>query len=380
MRIVSSNRLNKGDKEMKFTQEFTPILSSILSTCIRKNLPFFSYRMPYSTDIETGIQISQSVTTFTGFENLPKGFLITPFDAQSVAKPRFLQADIAFQNNGIQQHEIELIDNCSFEPQEQETTPFEISKENYLLQAEKIIAALQHDDLQKTVLSRVVNRDLVNKNSAPLLFQQLTQTYPHAFVSIFNLPGHGVWVGATPETLLLSDVNGIKTMSLAATKPISSLLNWTPKEREEQQMVSDFVENVLQSFNFDEINREGPVEQQAGTILHLMTKYNCKGQLGKKQQLALIQQLHPTPAVCGIPKESAMQLIRETELHDREYYAGYLGPITADKQQLFVNLRCMKMTSHGVSFFVGGGLTAQSTAEAEWQETCLKLETLMGIR
>ena len=74
-----------------------------------------------------------------------------------------------------------------------------------------------------------------------------------------------------------------------------------------------------------------------------------------------------------------MQLIRETELHQREYYAGYLGPVDANSQQLFVNLRCMKLTSNGVSFFVGGGITAQSKADEEWQETCLKLETLKRI-
>jgi isochorismate synthase len=233
--------------------------------------------------------------------------------------------------------------------------------------------------LQKVVLSRVLNSDCSNKDQAPQLFEKLTQIYPHAFVSIFHIPGKGVWVGATPETLLLTHANGIETMSLAATKSIDSTQDWTPKEREEQQMVSDFVENVLQEFPFEYVNIEGPLEQKAGNVYHLMTKYSCKGNLDQINLLSLITKLHPTPAVCGIPKATVMQLIKDTEQHNREYYAGYLGPVDANSQQLFVNLRCMKLTANGVSFFVGGGITAQSKAEEEWQETCLKLETLKRI-
>jgi isochorismate synthase len=364
---------------MKLSEGSIGTLSNILSHCIQKNLPFFSYRMPYSKEIVSGVQTTQQLRPFTGFDNLKTGFLIAPFESESAAIPLFIVSDISFQNANIQQDEFDLIRRSSFEPQQQETTPIEISKENYLLQAEKLIEALHTNSLQKVVLSRVVNRDFSNKNQAPELFEKLTQIYPHAFVSIFHLPGQGVWVGATPETLLLTHKDGIETMSLAATKAIGSIQDWSPKEREEQQMVSDFVENVLRDFSFEEIVVEGPVEQQAGNVCHLMTKYNCKGNLSDNSQLELVNQLHPTPAVCGIPKEEALRLIRETEVHDREYYAGYLGPISAEKKQLFVNLRCMKLTSQGVSFFVGGGLTAQSKAEEEWQETCLKLETLRSI-
>lgn len=364
---------------MKLSEVSTGKLSKILSICIQKNLPFFSYRMPHSNEIASGIQTTQALSPFAGFEFVKNGFLIAPFDSQSAAQSLFIQADIHFKNDDIEQEDFELIINSSFDPQLQETTPIEISKENYLLQAEKIINALNTTSVQKVVLSRVVNSECSNKHEAPQLFDKLTQLYPHAFVSIFHIPEQGVWVGATPETLLLTHSSGIETMSLAATKSVRSVQDWTPKEREEQQMVSDFVENVLRDFSFDELKIEGPMEQQAGNVLHLMTKYSCTGSLDGKSQLALINKLHPTPAVCGIPKETSMQLIRETELHDREYYAGYLGPIDAHKHQLFVNLRCMKMTSNGVSFFVGGGITAQSNAEAEWQETCLKLETLTGI-
>jgi len=168
-------------------------------------------------------------------------------------------------------------------------------------------------------------------------------------------------------------------MSLAGTKSLIAKTEWTDKEREEQQMVSNYVENVLYQFSFSEIDKTGPTEQNAGNVCHLMTTYNCKGKISGNEQLKLLKTLHPTPAVCGIPKEKALQLISATELHDREYYAGFLGPIIAKACNLFVNLRCMKLTDEGVAFFVGGGLTAQSVPEAEWNETCMKLETLSKV-
>ena len=364
---------------MKLSEALKDKLSRILGNCIQKNLPFFSYRLPYSEEIVTGIQISKHLKTFTVFEDLPQGFVVAPFDIQSSTESLFIQADISFINNNILPDQLDQLINLSFELKDEETIPFEISKENYLFQANEIIDTLKTNSLQKVVLSRAVNSESYNKNQAPQLFEALTQIYPHAFVSIFHIPGKGVWVGATPETLLLTHDYGIETMSLAATKSIHSTQDWTPKEREEQQMVSDFVENVLQEFPFEHVSVEGPLEQQAGNVFHLMTKYNCEGNLDQINLLSFITKLHPTPAVCGIPKETVMQLIKEKELHNREYYAGYLGPVDAKSQQLFVNLRCMKLTSNGVSFFVGGGITAQSKAEEEWQETCLKLETLKRI-
>ena len=93
-----------------------------------------------------------------------------------------------------------------------------------------------------------------------------------------------------------------------------------------------------------------------------------------------INKLQPTPAVCGLPKDRALDLIMKTEQHNREYYAGFCGPINyLHKTDLFVNLRCMKILKGQFALFVGGGLTAKSEPEKEWAETELKSETLKRI-
>ncbi len=93
-----------------------------------------------------------------------------------------------------------------------------------------------------------------------------------------------------------------------------------------------------------------------------------------------ISALHPTPAVCGLPKERALELIYKTEMHNREYYAGYCGPINYQgKTDLFVNLRCMKILPDKLALYIGGGLTAKSDPEKEWEETVLKANTLLSV-
>jgi isochorismate synthase len=351
----------------------------ILQNCIVRNLPFFSYRMPYSHEIVTGIQTSSKIERFVDFERQKNGFIVAPFDGKSFAETLFFNPDIHFTNENIDSNELDKLLSITLDVKKSGTSTHETSQSDYLQQASTLIDKLKNKELEKVVLSRAVSNTSCNKNVAASVFEKLTKIYPHAFVSIFYIPGQCVWVGATPETLLKSSDEGIQTMSLAGTKSLLTKTEWTDKEREEQQMVSNYVENVLHQFSFSEIEKAGPTEQNAGNVCHLMTTYNCKGKISGNEQLKLIKTLHPTPAVCGIPKEKAIQLISTTELHDREYYAGFLGPINAKACNLFVNLRCMKLTDEGVAFFVGGGLTAQSVPEAEWNETCMKLETLSKV-
>jgi len=93
-----------------------------------------------------------------------------------------------------------------------------------------------------------------------------------------------------------------------------------------------------------------------------------------------VEALHPTPAVAGQPKEDAIRFIKELEPHDREYYTGFLGPINKDREiDLFVNLRCAKITPTSLSLYVGGGITLDSDPADEWDETRWKAESLLKI-
>lgn len=351
-------------------------LSDIQHICLNNGIPFYSFRMPQSDKVVTGIQLSSEVESFAGFEQHKQGFVVAPFDTDDHLPTLFIRGEIIFENENFPVDVVDKLKGIYHSFPESAGQIFEISKSSYLTQAAGLIQKLSDGELQKVVLSRIINHQKGSQTDAPAIFEKLTSSYPHAFVSLFHIPGKCTWLGATPETLISVSDNSIRTMSLAGTKKKDAAIEWTFKEREEQQMVSDFVEKVLRKFDGLDIAIDGPKEIEAGNLCHLMTAFDCAGELSPGDLGKLVSELHPTPAVCGLPKADAMQLIRETEQHDREYYAGYIGPISGTKIDLFVNLRCMKLMKESVAFYVGGGLTALSNPEAEWQETCLKAETL----
>ena len=111
--------------------------------------------------------------------------------------------------------------------------------------------------------------------------------------------------------------------------------------------------------------------------------------------------MHPTPAVCGLPKEAAKAFILENENYNREFYTGFLGELNFEAQlkprsgkrnienrayaitktstQLYVNLRCMQLDGNNASIYVGGGITESSDAESEWHETVSKSLVIKSI-
>ena len=96
--------------------------------------------------------------------------------------------------------------------------------------------------------------------------------------------------------------------------------------------------------------------------------------------------MHPTPALCGLPKQEAKQFIIKNEGYSREFYSGFLGEInkdfefnTAGKSDVFVNLRCMKLDKNEAHLFIGGGITKESNPLNEFQETINKSQTIKKI-
>ena len=95
----------------------------------------------------------------------------------------------------------------------------------------------------------------------------------------------------------------------------------------------------------------------------------------------MLELLHPTSAVCGMPKSSAADFIKKYENGNREFYSGYLGPVNHQKEiHLFVNLRCMQLLKNTAILYAGAGVTEDSNPEKEWLETALKMNTLQQNR
>ena len=257
-----------------------------------------------------------------------------------------------------------------------------ISKREYLSLFNQVTKEIESASVEKVVLSRVLNIDGIKPQQGIEMFIELCRKYPSAFISFFYSPKAGLWIGATPETLMARKESRCRIASLAGTTTWQPKIKfeqlWNRKELNEQQMVTDFVKEIIDELNIADYKVKGPETIKAGTIVHLRTIFRFE-----LDDIALVDKLisllHPTPAVCGLPQNRAIKLIKEIERYERTYYSGFLGPVCSESFNLFVNLRCMQFTDRGVQLYVGGGLTKDSQPESEWEETLLKAETILSV-
>lgn len=359
-------------------------LNEAIDICLRRNLHFAVYRLPREKRITMVIQKDPQIHIPSKLDHrLPeKGFLIAPFSRDNNAI-WLIRPDIVLNDHMDQLHLDELNSIKSLDFPSPDNHPGDTSKEEYLRLISESIADIRAGAFEKVVLSRIKSVKGNFRLRMPDLFQALCSSYADAFVYLFCVKGQ-CWTGASPEPFICSQNNEINTVSLAGTRPYSSgsleLTAWNHKETEEQEYVTRHIQRILKDYHIDEYEKKGPYVARAGNLLHLRTDFTfSKKSIGNRLP-SLIASLHPTPAVCGMSTGNAMDFIKSSEKHDREYYAGFLGPVgIEDPLCLFVNLRCMKVYDDRLVLYIGGGITHDSVPEEEWEETEIKAETLLSV-
>ena len=249
------------------------------------------------------------------------------------------------------------------------------TKNDYLQAGEKLVIALQNSKVKKTVLSRIHSQTFDTSKSLEL-FYLIEKEYPSAFVYCFSDPILGTWLGASPEILLTKEKDIFQTTALASTKNADDPSPWNEKEKKEQDYVREFIDCKLQALGIDIIKQTEVHESQAGPVKHLRSDFHFSS---SKSIEAILNCLHPTPAVCGLPQKSALKLIDELEQHKREFYAGYIGEINDEQTAIYVNLRCCQITENKIHLYLGGGYTRESNPLLEWEETENKSRTILDI-
>lgn len=257
----------------------------------------------------------------------------------------------------------------------------------YCRLVDSAVAFIVTSGIKKVVVSRTTKATLPAGFDPVVTYQALCRRYPAAFVSLVAVPGIGTWLGASPELLLSVDQQALRTMALAGTQARSttqplSAVRWSPKEVEEQALVSDYVRDFFIRAGVADVHETGPHTVAAGNVVHLQTDFCVERSQPQLMALAnrVLHELHPTSAVCGMPKDKALAFILQHEGYDRSFYSGYLGPVHIDgHSHLYVNLRCMQLGGETAFLYVGGGVTANSSPDAEWRETDLKAGTLLAV-
>jgi isochorismate synthase len=337
-----------------------------------EKLPFVVYSKPNSDTIIGVFQndaVLYSITDFT--EN---GFAFVSFDGE---KKYFIpadQSDVFVEKYEI--NEFYVLNNSDVVINESE-------KNDFIILVEKGIQAIKKNLFDKVVLSRKEDVQFLDLD-IEMLISKLKSFYPNAFNYCFFHPKIGLWFGATPEQLLQVNNATIKTVALAGTQLYSESIIWEAKEKIEQEIVADFIVSGLRNF-CHELSISEPFTFKAGTIAHIKT--DVKAELNTKSDFGnLMMALHPTPAVCGLPKEITKQFILNNENYDRKFYTGFLGELNIDfttfrkeNSDLFVNLRCMEIENKIATIYVGCGITKDSIPEKEYIETVNKSMTIRKV-
>ena len=401
----------------------TEKLERLWQIAFSEGFPLALWQLPQSTEKQLIIDLSGSTQcTKTDLEELPAGFVMSPFQGESL----FLRGDLYYRfDNNNQEIEDELqgkslqatifekkyidyskplssikgVKSASIDTKKSTILKSENAFEStysesiFSKMVSEAVEVIESGTLQKVVLSRTKHHILPDNFEVIEAFQKLCQTYPTAFISLVYLPEfEAIWLGATPETLVSVDAQGMfKTMSLAGTQsaidengkmllPIN--IRWSGKEIEEQAFVSRYIIECFKKIRLREYFESGPKTVQAGNLMHLRTDYKVDTKAVNFPQLGtvMLELLHPTSAVCGMPKPLALEVIAQQELHQREFYSGFLGPVNIQQEShLFVNLRTVKIEGNHATFFAGCGITGDSNPSKEWFETEMKCQTLMNV-
>lgn len=247
---------------------------------------------------------------------------------------------------------------------------------------------LQHlarPSLKKIVLARTLRLQLhqeLSSHQLEQLFVAALHRYPQAYVALIQSPEAGNWLIATPELLLEKSDESLHTMALAATLPLKEGYylqpeEWSEKNREEQRIVADYIGERLDQLQLS--YQRSPLHVHlAGELSHLCTRFKIADSQAHIGQI--LDSLHPTPAICGVPTEEAAKLLGEIETRPRHYYAGFSGPIGLKAgTHLYVTLRCLSMEGKEATLYAGAGLLEDSDFQNEWEETRHKMQTMLSL-
>jgi len=345
------------------------LVISIAGTLLSKNIPFCIYRFPEEYNLKLAVS-SDLLTDEVGIV-----FKMSPFQKSNENKEvilKVLQKELITDNFLEKLHKMPVRSDFwrSLSPQ--------TSKKNYFTQIHSFLDELQKGDLKKAILSRVFYEEKSKDFDAIHCFQELHQNNPSAFVYLACHPFSGMWLGASPELLLLKEGTSLQTIALAGTqsKNPTKEYHWRKKEQEEHAMVGQHIEKVLKKIGGGVEAKKGPYSIETDSVAHLRTNYDFN--LPKNVDLEeVVKVLHPTPAIAGLPVTNALNCIQNHEKYDRKYYCGIIGEIEQEgNARLFVNLRCMEVGKENIAIYVGGGITADSDPREEWEETVLKGKTM----
>jgi isochorismate synthase len=391
-------------KVKQYSQE--EFLGIVLLAALEGNYKIAIWKKPKESMVQIIIDKNEKIKRVPlRFENLPAGFIVHPFADQEDKKAFYLEANDYFRLDlreektasdqlnslvgaDLDQHLVKTKIKKNLIRQHRASAENETntstSKEEFIEEVTKGIEAINSGHLFKIVPVRRKTVNLREQFNIVKAYLNLCKAYPTAFVNFFHIPTFGSWIGASPEILIKTKGDIFSTMSLAGSQkavgnnPLKHVA-WTQKEIEEQALVSRYIVNCFKKIRLREYEEVGPKTDIAGNLLHLRTdfKVNMKATGFPLLGSVMLELLHPTSAVGGMPRDKAMEFIQKNEKFDRSLFSGFIGPVNIeDETAIFVNLRCARLLPYQAILYAGAGVTEDSVPEKEWEETEFKCDII----
>lgn len=260
-------------------------------------------------------------------------------------------------------------------------------RSRWISQVEKAKKLIEEHKFEKIVLARSVAFQSKRELVPTVLAHKLREKYPACYNFLIQRDPQTTFIGASPERLasfnngvfLTEGLAGSISRGKSAVEDASlahTLLN-SQKDREEHRFVVQAIDDNLKPFSKQIERPQQPQIKKLQNVQHLFTPIRASIKEGVEIH-ELVQQLHPTPAVGGYPRDESVPYIQEIEQIDRGWYSAPVGWFNLKGSGEFaVAIRSALLDQNKAELFAGCGIVADSDPEKEWKETLLKFVPLM---
>ncbi|AXI09835.1 isochorismate synthase [Oceanobacillus zhaokaii] len=289
---------------------------------------------------------------------------------------------------------IRQIEQTLFQASQVEAESFSIEKkveidpEGWKESVRVATSEIRNKKAEKIVLAREVRLSFDKQPESSVIIDKLLDTQANSYIFAFEKNSH-CFIGATPERLVKVEQDRLLSTCLAGTAPrgktkaederISYGLLHDQKNRQEHDFVVQMIKLAIKDYCTDLVIPGEPIVYPLKNLQHLYTPVTAKLKAGHSI-FDIIEQLHPTPAVGGTPRDESLAFIRENELLDRGWYGAPIGWLDSNQNGEFaVAIRSGLIHGDMASLFAGCGVVKDSNPEAEYEETNIKLMPMLSV-
>ncbi len=252
---------------------------------------------------------------------------------------------------------------------------------------EKALDLIRRKELQKVVLARSCTLELAQAPDPFAIVAALKQNAQGAFVFCLQSENQAFF-GASPERLFMRKNRQIFSEAVAGTRrrgknppedeKLQNQLLTSAKDLREFSPVQVYLQNALSPLCTSPLTFSPISIHQTQNVQHLYSR--CSGNLKESvTDEEVLAHIHPTPALCGTPKQKAFSIIQELEPFERGLYGGAIGWTTPEASEWIVGIRSCLLKGKTATLLSGTGIVEGSDPEEEWDELNQKLKLYDGI-